>query len=114
MEKYRQDYLDKVMKSHNEEERETLLESSVMAFNNLPEWDCSWNRTEIAEVIKALCDRDNLVPVYYTDKWEFYSMWTVKEIDSKLKVITRSDWIKLMGAKIGEVQSTIREIILSK
>ena len=112
MEKYRQDYLDKVMKSHNEEERETLLESSVMAFNNLPEWDCSWNRTEIAEVIKALCDRDNLVPIYYTDKWEFYSMWTVKEKDSKLKVITRAEWIKLMDAKIG-VQNTVKEIILS-
>jgi len=95
MEKYRQDYLDKVMKSHNEEERETLLESSVIAYNNLPEWDCSWNRAEIAEVIKALCDRDGLVPIY----------------DSKLKVITRAEWIKSMDAKIGEEKETIRKIL---
>ena len=111
MEKYRKDYLDKVMKTHDDEAKKTLLESSVMAYNNLPEWDCAWNRAEISEVIRTISERINLKIVYVIDKWEYLSMWTVCEKDSKVKVITIENRIRLMHAKIWEVQETIHEIL---
>jgi hypothetical protein len=37
MEKYRQDHLERIIESHDEEAKTIMLKSSVIAYNNLPE-----------------------------------------------------------------------------
>jgi hypothetical protein len=91
-----------------------MLKSSVIAYNNLPEWDCAGNKLEIAETITKLTESVNRKVVYVIDKWEYLSMWTVKEKDSNIRDISTADWIKLMEAKlwdVNEIQEVIREIL---